>query len=80
MMTIKATFSHGLIKPLEKLDLPEGVKLTITIEEEPQTVSQQKFLEGLTKTAGAWKDIDADKFLEDVYKSRAINTRPVPEL
>lgn len=80
MKTIRATFSNGIIKPLEKLEYPEGKELTVTIEEEPETVSKERYMEILRKTAGSWKDIDTDKFLEDVYKSRSINTRPVAKL
>ena len=80
MKTIRATFSNGIIKPLEKVEYPEGKELTVTIEEEPAIVSQEKYVEILRKTAGSWKDIDADKFLEDVYKSRSINTRAAAKL
>ena len=80
MITIKAIFSNGLIEPLELLNFPEGTKMTITIDEESLTVSREKYLEVISKTAGSWKDIDADTLLEDIYNSRSINTREIPKL
>ena len=32
---IKAKFSNGVIRPLEKLDIKEGREITITIKEPP---------------------------------------------
>jgi predicted DNA-binding antitoxin AbrB/MazE fold protein len=29
--TFKARVSHGLLEPMEKIDLPEGLEITITI-------------------------------------------------
>jgi predicted DNA-binding antitoxin AbrB/MazE fold protein len=80
MKTIRATFSNGIIKPLEKLEYPEGKELTITIREETEIVSKEKYVQILQETAGSWEDIDADKFLEDIYKSRSINTRAIAKL
>ena len=80
MKTLKAKYSHGLIEPLEKLDLPEGIELIITIEEDLKAISKDKYLEGLRRTSGAWSDIDAEQLLDDIYKSRLINTRSVPKL
>ncbi len=31
--TIRARFSHGVIEPLEKVEMPEGQEITITIAE-----------------------------------------------
>jgi len=31
--TIRARFSHGVIEPLEKVEMPEGKEITITISE-----------------------------------------------
>ena len=36
--------------------------------------------EAFLASAGGWDDVDTDKFLETVYASRAISTRPPPEL
>ena len=31
LRTIRARFSHGVIEPLEKVEMPEGKEITITI-------------------------------------------------
>lgn len=42
--TIRARFSHGVIKPLEKVDIPEGKEVTIIIAEAPtkELISEEK--------------------------------------
>ncbi len=47
--TVKARFSKGVIKPLEKVEIEEGKEITITIVEAP---SKQK-LGAFKKSAGA---------------------------
>ena len=60
--TVKARFSKGVIKPLEKVEIEEGKEITITIMEAP---SKQK-LDAFKKSAGAWKGtIDAEKLIEN---------------
>ena len=81
MKTIRATFSHGVFKPLERVDYPEDKEFKITIEDEKEKDSQKTFSQALKETAGGWKDlIDGEKLLKDIYESRSINTRPVPKL
>jgi predicted DNA-binding antitoxin AbrB/MazE fold protein len=75
--TVKARFSKGVIKPLEKVDIEEGKEITITIMEVP---SKHK-LEALRKSAGAWKGtIDAEKLIDDIYADRLLSTREEPKL
>jgi predicted DNA-binding antitoxin AbrB/MazE fold protein len=77
MQTIMVKFSNGLLKPLEALHLPEGVELTITINEKPQ----KTFSQALKETAGVWQGlVDTEKLKRDIYQSRLIDNRPVPEL
>ncbi len=75
--TVKARFSNGVIKPLEKVEIEEGKEITITIMEAP---SMQK-LDAFKKSAGAWKGtIDAEKLIENIYANRLLSTREEPRL
>jgi predicted DNA-binding antitoxin AbrB/MazE fold protein len=75
--TVKARFSNGVIKPLEKIEIEEGKEITITIMEAP---SKRK-LAAFKKSAGAWKGtIDADKLIENIYANRLLSTREEPRL
>ncbi len=75
--TIRARFANGVLEPLERLDVPEGEVLTITIIRLP-------FPEGgggLERSAGGWKGlIDADELKRHIYADRLISTRPEPRL
>jgi predicted DNA-binding antitoxin AbrB/MazE fold protein len=75
--TVRARFSKGVIKPLEKIEIEEGKEITITIMEAP---SKQK-LAAFKKSAGAWKGtIDAEKLIENIYANRLLSTRKEPRL
>lgn len=76
--TIRAKFSEGVFKPLEKVDIEEGTEVSLTISEIPE---KKRVLEALRKTAGGWKDlIDAENLKENIYSARLIRTRPEPEI
>ncbi len=75
--TIRARFSNGVLKPLEKLPLKEGDEVTLLIAE----ASSNGGIEALRRTAGAWAGlVECDRFEKDIYDSRLISTRPTPEL
>ena len=75
--TVRARFSKGVIKPLEKVNLEEGKEITITIVE----ISSRPKLEAFRKSAGAWKGtIDAEKLIENIYSDRLLSTREEPRL
>lgn len=75
--TIKARFSKGVIKPLEKVDIAEGKEITVTIMEVPSKHN----LDAFKKSAGAWKGtIDAKRLIENIYKDRLLSTREEPRL
>lgn len=79
--TIRAKFSKGLIKPLEKIDIEEGEEITISIAEAPPKVGKKSFLEALKSTAGGWKDlIDCDELKRNIYSDRLIATRQEAKL
>jgi len=75
--TIRARVWRGMLELLEKVDLPEGMEVSVTILETPTT----KSADGLRRSAGGWKGlIDAEKLIENIYADRLISTRPVPRL
>lgn len=71
--TIKARFTKGVFKPLEKVDITEGKEFTITVPEEPE---DRRFLDALKVTAGGWKEtIDCEELIKNIYADRLISTR-----
>jgi predicted DNA-binding antitoxin AbrB/MazE fold protein len=75
--TVRARYSKGVIKPLEKVDIEEGKEIIITIME----VSSKHKLDAFKKSAGAWKGtIDAKKLIENIYADRLLSTREEPRL
>jgi predicted DNA-binding antitoxin AbrB/MazE fold protein len=75
--TIRARFANGVLEPLERLDVPEGEVLTITIIRLPVHEGGG----GLERSAGGWKGlIDAEELKRNIYADRLISTRPEPRL
>ncbi len=75
---IRARFSRGVIEPLEKVDLEEGVEILITISERARGKGVR---EALHASAGGWKGlVDAEKLKKDIYADRLINSRPEARL
>ena len=75
--TVRARVKRGMLELLEKVDLPEGKEVSVTILETPSPRSA----DGLRRSAGGWKGlIDAEKLIENIYNDRLISTRPVPRL
>jgi predicted DNA-binding antitoxin AbrB/MazE fold protein len=75
--TIRARFSHGVLEPLDQLDVPDGEVVTITIIRLPATTRGS----GLERSAGGWKDlIDAEALKRNIYADRLLSTRPEPRL
>jgi len=75
--TIKAKFSKGMIKPLEKVEIAEGREVTVTIMNFP--LKSKK--DGFEKAAGAWRGtIDAEKLIASIYADRLVATREEPKL
>jgi predicted DNA-binding antitoxin AbrB/MazE fold protein len=73
--TIGARVTRGVLEPLEALDLPEGSEVTVTIVK-----GHRPDFEAFRRAAGGWKDIDAEKLIRMIYRSRRVSTRPVPRL
>jgi predicted DNA-binding antitoxin AbrB/MazE fold protein len=75
--TIRARFTRGMLEPLERVDLPEGKEVTLTIIDVP---SGRNF-EAFRRSAGGWKGtIDAEALIKNIYADRLISTRPEPRL
>ncbi len=75
--TVRARMKRGMLELLEKVDIPEGTEVFVTILETPRP----KSADGLRRSAGGWKGlVDAEKLIEHIYADRLISTRPVPRL
>ena len=75
--TIRARVNRGILEPLEKIDLPEGKEVLITIV----ATSPAPDLEAFRRSAGGWKGtVDADTLIRNIYSDRLILTRPEPRL
>ena len=76
--TVRARFKAGVLELLEKIDLPEGREVSVTIIETPVSSGA----DGLRRSAGGWKGlVDADALIEQIYADRARpSDRPVPRL
>jgi predicted DNA-binding antitoxin AbrB/MazE fold protein len=74
---IRARVKAGMLELLEKVDLPDGTEVSITILKTPTP----KGADGLRRSAGGWKGlIDAETLIANIYADRLISTRPVPRL
>jgi predicted DNA-binding antitoxin AbrB/MazE fold protein len=69
---------HGYLELLEKVDLPEGREVSITIIDTLATDDVEAF----ERSAGSWTGtVDADAFIEQIYADRRRpSDRPVPRL
>ena len=74
----RARFAHGVLEPLEAVDLKEGEEVRVIIVERPQG---KGMIEALRASAGGWKGlIDAEELKRNIYADRLISTRPEPKL
>ena len=75
--TIRVRVRSGMLEPLDKLNLPEGKEVVITILDAPTEAD----IEASKRAAGGWKGlIDADTLIRNIYADRLIQTRPEPRL
>jgi hypothetical protein len=75
--TVRARVRRGGLEFLEKVDIPEGTEVSVTILETPE----ERDLDAFRRAAGSWKGtIDVDEFLQNNAESRRCSTRPMPRL
>jgi predicted DNA-binding antitoxin AbrB/MazE fold protein len=76
--TLRARVENGTLVPLERLDLPEGAEVAVTIRRE----LDERDLEAFRRAAGAWVGlVDAKKLIRDIYASRRrVSTRRSPKM
>lgn len=75
--TIRARVKRGGLEFLERIALPEGKEVTVTIVDIPS----KRDLAAFDRSAGGWKGtVNAEKLIRNIYADRLINTRPKPRL
>ena len=75
---IRATYSNGVLTPLEPLDLEEGKEVTLSSEAAPQLSAEER--RRMTRlAAGRWKGThDPEELLSNIYSDRLVESRPEP--
>jgi predicted DNA-binding antitoxin AbrB/MazE fold protein len=64
----RARFSHGVLKPLEAVDLKEGEEVRVIIADQ---LKGKGMIEALRASAGGWKGlIDAEELKRNIYADR----------
>ncbi|MCL5670607.1 MAG: antitoxin family protein [Acidobacteria bacterium] len=72
----RARVKDGKLEPLEKIDLPEGKAVEITV----MRLTEERDDEAFLRSAGGWKGlIDADKLIDDIYNDRLMGASDEPE-
>ena len=75
--TLRARVKGGILELLEKIDLPEGTEVMVTIFHAPSSEDREAF----RRAAGGWKNtVDAEALIQNIYADRLISTRPAPRL
>ncbi len=80
LKTVKATYSKGVLTPLEPLALEEGAEATVSIDVRPEMSEEERRL--LSRAAvGAWKGkIDGEELKRTLYEARMSGSRDQSEL
>ncbi len=74
---VKARFSEGVLRPLERLDLEEGVDVVVSIEE---IAPPGHVAEGLKASAGGWVGMhDPEELKRTIYEARRTGSRQEPD-
>ena len=78
--TIKAKFTGGVLKPLERLDLEEDSEVLITVAVDP-ILSVNDLTVRFKSAMGAWKGThDPEELLGNIYSDRLTGSRPEPRI
>ena len=76
--TVRATYSDGVLKPSEELDVEDGTEVSVSIPERQITAEDVK---ASMSMAGAWKGkIDAEALIAEIYEARLTGSRNADEL
>ena len=77
LAAMRARMHRGSLVPREKLNLPEGTEVELTISEIPS----EEDIEKSRQAAGGWEGlVDAEKLIKNIYRSRLVRTRSTPRL
>lgn len=76
--TVRARVKSGMLELLDRVDLPEGKEVSVTILE----MEGKNDVDAFERSAGSWKRlVDADALIEQIYTDRSRpSDRPVPRL
>jgi hypothetical protein len=75
--TVRARVRDGHLELVDKVELPEGTEVAVTIAD----VSPAKDFDRFRRSAGSWRGlVDADKLIRNIYRDRLISTRKRPHL
>jgi len=75
--TVRARVRAGMLEVLDTIDLSEGTEVTVTILDASAAADREAF----RRAAGGWKEtVDAETLIHNIYESRLLSTRPVPQL
>ena len=79
-MQLKARFSEGVLKPLERLDLEEGAEVFITLDVGPAETGERR-RQRSKASAGAWgRPGDGERLKRTLYEARVAGSRDRQEL
>ena len=71
--TVRARVGRGVLELLEKVELPEGKEVSVTILDVPSSTDKEAF----RRAAGGWKGtVDAEALIKNIYADRLISTSP----
>ena len=66
--TVRARVTHGLLTPIEPLDLPEGSEVEVTVSSLGEPASAA---DAIRATSGAWANLlDCEAFERSLYERR----------
>jgi predicted DNA-binding antitoxin AbrB/MazE fold protein len=75
--TFRARVRGGMLEPIDRIELPEGEEVTVTIIDLPSA----RDLTAFARARGGWRGtVDADALIRNIYESRLVSTRPEPRL
>ena len=75
--TVRALVHGGRLELIDRIELPEGKEVVVTISEVPA----EKDFEAFRRSAGSWNGlVDTEKLIRDIYRDRLISSRQRPRL